>query len=396
MRKILLAALLIAVLLTQVALIYHYVAPRQHYVFDFTQRWLGARAMLLERRNPYSQEVTDEIQMALIGRLLPEDSCQQGFLYPPFLAFTVPHFLLPYRLGLSTWLVTVQVLLVASVWLIVRCTSGAGRVGTAHLLLLTLAAVVFRYSLLNLGFGQFSILVLFWIAVAWWLWEKERFLLAGIALALVTSKPQLALLLVPMWLMLALAQRRWRFVAGFGAAMGLLLALPFLFLGNWIPELVNALVNAIQTCQTPVYEGPSFWYKLPVFLILTGGLFALTLLSPRYWQGRRLGYLLSLGVATTMLSTPFTHSYDLVLTLFPLLFGLVVVRGLPGRSARLLEVAFWATLVVLPWLMWALTPNHQPDLLERWLFPTVVLGLLAGLAAVGMNRAGEAHLQNQD
>ena len=396
MRKILLTALLTAVLLAQVALMYNYVVPRQHYIFDFAQRWLGARAMLLERRNPYSQEVTDEIQMALVGRPLGEDRCQQGFLYPPFLAFTVPHFLLPYRLGLSTWIVTLQVLLVSSLWLIVRCTSGVGKIGTAHLLLLTLAAVTFRYSLLNLGYAQFSILVLFWAALTWWLWDRGRFLLAGMVLALVASKPQLALLLIPVWLVLAMAQRRWRFIIGFGIAMGLLLALPFLFLGNWIPDLVNALVNAMQTCQTPVYEGPSFWYRLLIFLILTGGLLVLTVLSPQRWQGRRLGYLLSLTVATTMLGTPFTHSYDLVFALFPLLYGLVMVRGQPGRGARLLEFAFWATLVVLPWLLWTLAPNHQPDPLERWFFPTVVLALLAGLGAVDMHKGGAAHLPNQD
>lgn len=396
MRKILLAGLLAVVLLLQVVAVYSFVAPREHYIFDFAPRWHGARALLFEQRNPYSREVTDEIQIVLFGQPLPPEGCQQGFLYPPFLAFTIPHFLLPYELGLSVWIVTMQVLLVAAAWLTVRCTSGEGEISISHLLLLTLAAVTCRYSLLNLGYAQFSILVLFWVVVTWWLWSKGQFLLAGVALTQVASKPQLALLLIPMWLLLAVARRRWRFVVGFGVAIALLIALPFLFVGNWIPAFLEGLREALNTCQTPIYEGTSTVARLGVFAVLAGGLFALTLASPGRWQGRRLGYLLSLGVATTLFGTPFTHSYDLVLALLPLLYGLVVLRGLHGRGARLLELAFWATLVILPWLLWALAPNHQPELLERWLYPVVVLVLLAGLSVIQMNHAGTGSPQARD
>jgi hypothetical protein len=387
MRRILLAVLIAVVLLLEVLAVYRFVAPREHHIFDFVQRWHGARALLLEHRNPYSPEVTEEIQMALVGRPLAPDSCQQGFLYPPFVALTIPHFLLPYTLGLSIWIVTLQVLLVAAIWLIVRCTAMGGRINLTHLLLLTLAGVTFRYSLLNLGYGQFSILVLFWIVVTWWLWNRGQFLLAGVALTQVTSKPQLALLLVPMWILLAVARRKWRLVAGFCITMAVLLALPFLFAGNWIPAFFQGLLAAIRTCQIPIYEGSEISVRLGVFLALTGGLLALTVLSPRRWQGQQLGYLLSLVTATTMFGTPFTHSYDLVLTLLPLLYGLVVVRGLQGKGARLLELAFWATLAILPWLLWILVPSHQLEKLESWLFPLLVLVLLAGLAAVQIGAA---------
>jgi hypothetical protein len=85
-----------------------------------------------------------------------------------------------------------------------------------------------------------------------------------------------------------------------------------------------------------------------------------------------------------------------VLALLPLLYGLVVLRGLQGRGARLLELAFWANLVILPWLLWALAPNHQPDLLERWLYPVVVLILLGCLALVQMNQTRRSTPTTQD
>jgi hypothetical protein len=173
-RKILLVIMLAVVLVLQVVVVYRFVAPREHLIFDFAQRWHGARALLFEHRNPYSREVTDKIQMVVVGRPLAPDRCQQGFLYPPFLAFTIPHFLLPYRLGLAVWVVTLQVLLVVATWLIVRCTSEGGQISLAQLLLLTLAAVTFRYSLLNIGYGQFSIASSCWPASHSRRWQANR------------------------------------------------------------------------------------------------------------------------------------------------------------------------------------------------------------------------------
>ena len=397
MRKTLLAILLVAaVLILEVAFVHNYIVPREHYIFDFVQRWYGARAMLIEHRNPYSPEVTKEIQIALVGYPLSPNGCQQGFLYPPFLAFTIPHFLLPYRLGLSVWIVTLQVLVVAAAWLIARFTSRKVKIPIALLLPLALAAATFRYSLLNLGYAQFSIPVLFWTVVVWWLWNKGQFLLAGIALTQVASKPQLALVLIPFWLLLAMVRRRWQLIAGFSAALAMLLTLPFLFAGNWIPEFVTGLTQAVHTCQTPMYTEPSALIRLGVSLVLSVGLLILTLRSPRGRQGYRLGMLLSLGTTVTLFGTPFIHNYDLVLALLPLVYGIVSLREFRGKAARLLEAAFWAAVVILPWLLRALVPAYEVESPERWLFPAIVLGLIAGLAAIQINQAGASSAPTPD
>src|SRR5580692_11318806 len=56
---------------------------------DLYPRWLGARELLLHRRNPYSAEITREIQQGYYGRpldpALPNDPRdQQGFAYPAY------------------------------------------------------------------------------------------------------------------------------------------------------------------------------------------------------------------------------------------------------------------------------------------------------------------------
>ncbi|HEX3585201.1 MAG TPA: hypothetical protein VH024_04360, partial [Candidatus Angelobacter sp.] len=59
---------------------------------DLYPTWLGARELLLHRRDPYSAEVTREIQAGYYGRPIdvsrPEDPTnQQAFAYPVYVAF---------------------------------------------------------------------------------------------------------------------------------------------------------------------------------------------------------------------------------------------------------------------------------------------------------------------
>src|SRR5258707_7604774 len=65
-------------------------------------RWLGARELLLHRRNPYSQEITQEIQRGYYGRPLdphrPDDPRdEQRFAYPVYVVFLLaPTIALPF------------------------------------------------------------------------------------------------------------------------------------------------------------------------------------------------------------------------------------------------------------------------------------------------------------
>src|SRR6266403_5151881 len=59
---------------------------------DLYPRWLGARELLLRGRDPYSAEVTREIQAGYYGRPLdssrPDDpKDEQAFAYPLYVAF---------------------------------------------------------------------------------------------------------------------------------------------------------------------------------------------------------------------------------------------------------------------------------------------------------------------
>src|ERR1700687_5211642 len=71
---------------------------------DLYPRWVGARELLLHGRDPYSAEVTREIQVGFYGRSLdpsrpndPRD--QQGFAYPVYVVFYLaPTIRLPFAI----------------------------------------------------------------------------------------------------------------------------------------------------------------------------------------------------------------------------------------------------------------------------------------------------------
>src|SRR5579862_9016548 len=75
----------------------HYGHPRGN-LSDLYPRWLGSRELLFYHHDPYSQQVTREIQRGYYGRELdparasdPKD--QQGFAYPVYVAFLLAPFL---------------------------------------------------------------------------------------------------------------------------------------------------------------------------------------------------------------------------------------------------------------------------------------------------------------
>lgn len=392
MRKILFGALLVIVLIAEVLVVYHQLSSRSDMVFDFLLRWHGAHALIFEGKDPYSQEVTNQIQMEILGRTPSPGECQQGFLYPVFIAFTVPHFLLPARLALSVWIVTQQVLLVLCIWLVLASTRQQERLAPPSLFALTLGGTMYMYSLQNLGYAQFSIYVLFWLALTWWLWEKGRYLHAGTALTLVTTKPQLAFVVVPLWLLLAMARRRWSFVAGFSVIMAGWLIMPCLLVGNWFSGFLSMAEQAADTCQSPIYEGSTLPLRLGISIFLLAALGVVWFISSRKQVEPDMGFLLSLSVTVTLGITPFVHHYDLVLTLLPLLHGLNLLSQTRGRAAVVLKVMYWGTLLILPWALWGLAPDQIQKPVHLWLIPPIVLVLLAAtlLLQRGQRETGDA------
>jgi Glycosyltransferase family 87 len=232
-------------------------------------------------------------------------------IYTPPLAWLVaPFALLPFQFAIALWTVGLVAALVLTWWLCAPRTRWPERL--AHLAIaFALAPVAFGLLL-----GQVVVVVAAAVAGAWWLIRRQRPFTAGLVLALIALKPQLAFL-VPLAL---LASGRRRAFAGWVTGSGAILAVCLLTLGiDGLWAYGSRLVAASNSLDA---------FVVPVQLTLAGflggglmahtaqlGVIAITLVF--CWRRRANGpeFPIAAGLCASLLVTPFVHSQDLAMLL---------------------------------------------------------------------------------
>jgi hypothetical protein len=371
---------------------------------DFYPRWLGARALLLHHRNPYTAEVTRDIQVGYYGRPLdplrpgdPKD--QMAFAYPLYVVFLLaPTITLPFpvvRLAVHWFLILLtgwSVLLWSGVlrW---RLTA----VVTMILVTLTLGSFPLVQGI---KLEQLSLLVSGMVALSSLLLVNNYLLLAGILLALATIKPQLVLLMVAWLILWGLGnyRERRRFIWGFGLSMTALFAGAEFVMPGWVGQFIKAIAAYRQYTGRPVsllavFTTPGWGLFFSVLILLVLGLIC--------WRARQVrsddpafAFVSSLVLAVTVVVIPMTSLYNQIL-LLPAVLLLVRNAELLWRKDRLTRLicVVSGSLTVWPWLA-ALALSvaslvmPAPLVQKAWAAPlwtsmTIPLGVLLLLARLG-------------
>ncbi len=176
---------------------------------DFYPRWAGAKALLLEGRDPYSLEVTTEIENVLDP--LQRRTNSFSFAYPLHVIFTLwPLVFVNYSWAQAIWIVCLQWLILGSAALLLR----QGRWPQKGMIMgiALLSAIFFYPAARAILLGQFTLHVLLFLILAVGGLRQKREGWAGFFLAATSIKPQMVLL-AGLWLMVwAIRWRRWRFV----------------------------------------------------------------------------------------------------------------------------------------------------------------------------------------
>jgi hypothetical protein len=214
---------------------------------DLYPRWLGARELMLHRRNPYSAEITREIQQGYYGRPIdptrPDDPTdQQAFAYPAYVAFLLaPTVNLPFDVVQTGFRWLLIALAAGSIFLWLRVLRWKAPCGT--ILIFSLLSAGWLPMVQGIKLQQLSLLVATLLAACGACLAGGWLFLGGGLLALATIKPQLAWPLV-LWLLLwALSdwRSRRRFVFGFALAMLMLLAGAEFILPGWLRMFIDAI-----------------------------------------------------------------------------------------------------------------------------------------------------------
>jgi Glycosyltransferase family 87 len=351
---------------------------------DLYPRWLGARELLLHGRNPYSSEITREIQQGYYGRpldpLRPNDpKDQQGFAYPAYVVFLLaPTVGLPFEYVHTGFRWLLICLAVASVWLWLRMLRW--RPPCVEVAIYAVLMVGWWPMVQGIKLQQLSLLVAALLSAcgaclaAGWLFS------GGVLLALATIKPQLAWPLV-LWLLLWTVSdwhSRRRFAFGFGLAMFLLLGGAQLILPGWLRMFVQGIGQYHQYTQN---QSVLVWLfgAIPGRILEAASLIACALCV---WPVRRkpaadaeFGRATAVVLALTVLIVPMFAPYNQVL-LVPAILALIRSGTSPTpilpaiRLARLVG----GLLVAWPWIATlALTAAYlwmTPELRQKlWPLP---------------------------
>jgi len=327
---------------------------------DLYPRWLGARELLLHHRDPYSPEITREIQIGYYGRelnpnRLDDPTDKQGFAYPVYVIFlltpTVSARFEVVQAGFR-WFLFILMAATPLLWL------GALRwrpSPTIEAVLVVMSVCSFP-GLQGLKLQQLSLVVSAMIAGVAVLMAGSHLLLAGVVLALATIKPQLAAIPAA-WLLVwttSAWRERQRFFWGFAITMALLIGGGQWLLPGWIGRFYQSTVAYRQytggRSLLTVLAGPVVGRVLGLAL---GA--ALAYVS---WRLRRVSskfpdfqLVFALTLAVTLLVIPMTAPYNQLL-LLPAIFLAVRTRDKLWRRSPVtrLTLVIAGMLLLWPWL----------------------------------------------
>jgi hypothetical protein len=362
---------------------------------DIYHRWLGSRELLLNGRNPYSEEVTEEIQIGLSGHKYDSrrDAAEQRFYYPVYVVFLMaPTVRLPFPVVKKVFAIFLLIVTAVSVplwldFLQMRMTAMQQFLAVV----LTLASMP---SLQGVYLQNLGLLVSALIAGGCFAVRRGRLILAGVLLAFSTIKPHLVLPLVGclfIWSTGAWGDRR-KLVWSFLLSMALLIAAGELILPGWVTQCVRGILAYPEASYgvTPLQLVFSRRFGLLLSLPVMAGTVYLA------WKLRRaptfsgqLCLVVVFVLATTLVVTPSLVPYS-DLQLLPAVLLLLKERkqiwGL-GRWARHTLVAALG-LAVWPYvatIFLAIISPVLPSFASRlWVAPLAVMPILPLFLVAGL------------
>jgi len=327
---------------------------------DFYPVWLTARQWQAERRDPYSPEMTREIQTGLFGRALdarhPTDPPvnYRQFTYPAFTNLLLwPSAALDFPTLRLVLAVLLPFLTAGSLWLWTRALRW--RVSPLWFAVLVVLALC-NYPVLEALFAeQPGLIVGFLLASSMFALSRNWPSLAGVLLSLTLIKPQMTLLAIASLLLWSLAdRRRMRFLAAFLATTLFLACASLWIWPHWVGQWIRILLGYHRYATPPLVTlllgetlGPYVGPLAIVGLLVVAGVLA--------WRNRRA----SLDSAAFWLT-------------LSLLLAITSVTLLPGQ-------AVYDHIILIPGIL--LLVRHHRDLRDAGRTPRTLL--ILGVIVLG-------------
>jgi hypothetical protein len=337
---------------------------------DLYPRWVGARELLVHGRNPYSAEVSQEIQMAYYGHIVTAEETrqhvvdEQRFAYPIYVIllmaptidtdFAKVHYWAPFALALFAGLSVLFCIRILD-WNLAWTTGVA----------LVLFAVSSPQIVQGMRHQQLAVVVGCFLVAAAWCVHERRLGAAGALLAFSTIKPQMAALPLIWFFIWAIGEWRTRnrLLIGFGVTLAVLFVAGEIFVPTWPIDFLTGMAAYRNYFPTTSVLRLVFgdWLGIAVSLVIVGWTLAFGWRNRKTsGDSREFAWAFSAFLIVAVITFPLFTPFNQALLILP---AMLVVREWM-RLPRLSQIAF-AVVVAWPWITSAIlllakvSPNPQ-------------------------------------
>jgi hypothetical protein len=318
--------------------------------------------------------------MRIYGRASLPNEDPGYFAYPFYTAFIVlPLVFTDYAWASAIWMVLLEVSLIGS--LFINLSLLRWRPAPLLLVILLLWSLTDYYAMRGLLLGQPGVLIAGLQLIALWGYIKKRDTLGGVALALSTIKPQMGFLIVPFLLLVALSERRWRYIILSLAMLAVLIGVSFVlqpsWLGDWLAQV--SIYSSYTALGSPVWIVTQYYLNLgntgeilaiiPLVILLLWAWYQVIVKH----KTERLLWTAVLTLTITHLIAPRTATPHYVIFALPILFYL---RELAKRRQTLIAALIPTVLIILTWTHFLTTVQGEFEHPTLYLpLPFAILGL---------------------
>lgn len=354
---------------------------------NFLVYWISTRALLVDGKNPYSQEVAVQIQQESStgnqGELVPE----LKVTYPLYGSLIFLPFALinDYVLARALWCTLLEIAVVVSTLMSIKCIQW--RTSIIVVLTSVLFFLGWYYSVIPIITGNNVVLITLFLILSITAVRSGLDEIAGILFAFVTTLPQPFILIVTFIILWSISYRRWRILIWMFGSLIILITGASLIIPDWILQYVRLLLHggSYSVVQSPGDIFRMNWPGLGIPMSWAWSIFfALIILFEWVISLKKeiRGFLWTTAltlVVSQWIGIP-TSPDNFIILLFPIVLILAKIEEHWGKKVRWFLITLLVLVFTLNWLpIWSKITQVLSGYSNNFLFFPLPLFLLLGL-----------------
>jgi hypothetical protein len=349
---------------------------------DFLVHWMGTRNFFQTGTSPYSDDTALKIQTMVYGRAAQAGEHQLRVAYPLYSIFLFAPFALfgNFTFARALWMSLLELCLFGIAYFSIKLTYWKPKTWLIGLFILF---TIFSYHgmrpLIN---GNAVILVTFLMVLILLAIRNKNDEVAGIMLAVITIKPQNALLFLAFIFFWALINKRHKLLTWFAGTMVILFGFSFLLVPTWITQNLREILlyptynpdGTVGAVLKTAWGAIGDRLSIGLTLVLLVSLFGEWWIA-RHASMRQLLWVSFLTIAISQWIGIQTDPGNFILLYPGVFFCFYMIADRWGKKSDLFFIIFSAVVTIGIWVLFLLTlqKSYQPIQSPIMFFPMPII-----------------------